>query len=387
MTAPAGVSVARADVVGSLQRPGYLRDGRRGVRQGILTLSELRAIEDQAVREAIALQEHAGLDVITDGEFRRQSWIATIPLLDERDYRAPLGGFSFIRAEPGWLALWKDRGGHPAQLSIPTRAFITEPLRVERDIVADEYPFLKANARVRTKYSIPAPSWHRVNWHPHYSRDAYATADDFLRAIARYLREHVVEPLIALGCDYVQLDAPNYAQWHVDAGNRAAFAAAGHDMAAELEADAEIDNSVFKGITGITRAMHICRGNGPAGLWLAKGGYDSIASTVFPRLSNIDRLLLEYDTPRAGDFGPLQHVRPEAMVVLGLITTKDAAIEDAAAVESRIREASCFVPLERLALSPQCGFSSGEVPGYPVTLEAQQEKLRLIGRIARTVWG
>jgi 5-methyltetrahydropteroyltriglutamate--homocysteine methyltransferase len=209
--------------------------------------------------------------------------------------------------------------------------------------------------------------------------------EDFLRAIADYLRREVVEKVIALGGDYVQMDAPNYAQWHVDPDNRAAFEAWGHDMAAELVADAEIDDTVFAGVRGITRAIHICRGNAPGGRWLANGGYQKIAGEVFPRLTNYDRLLLEYDTPRAGDFSPLGRVRPGTTVVLGLLTTKQGALEDGALIETRIREAAKYVPLERLALSPQCGFASGEA-GNPLTIAEEEAKLRRIGEIARRVW-
>jgi 5-methyltetrahydropteroyltriglutamate--homocysteine methyltransferase len=254
-----------------------------------------------------------------------------------------------------------------------------------RDIVADEYAFLKRHARRRTKLTIPAPSWHRIFWHPEYSRKAYPTPEDFLRAVARYLREDVVPKIMALGGDYLQLDAPNYAQWHVDPDNRAAFEGWGHDMAAELVADAEIDNSVFDGVRGLTRAIHICRGNAPGGRWLASGGYGRIAGEVFPRLTNYDRLLLEYDTPRAGDFGPLRHVRPEAQVVLGLLTTKRGALEDAGRVQARIREATEYVPLERLALSPQCGFASGEA-GNPLSAHEQHAKLRMVAQVAHAVW-
>jgi 5-methyltetrahydropteroyltriglutamate--homocysteine methyltransferase len=245
--------------------------------------------------------------------------------------------------------------------------------------------FLKQNARRRTKLTIPAPSWHRIFWHPEYSRAAYPTAEDFLRAVASYLRHDVVAKVVALGGDYIQMDAPNYAQWHVDPENRAMFEAWGHDMAAELAADAEIDDTVFDGSSAVTRAIHICRGNAPGGRWLANGGYDRIAGEVFPRLTRYDRLLLEYDTPRAGDFGPLRHVRPDATVVLGLLTTKEGAPEDAAAVESRIREATRYVPLDRLALSPQCGFASGEA-GNPLSPAEQETKLRLVARIAARVW-
>jgi len=376
----------RADVVGSLLRPEALRLARQGAREGRVTPEALRAAEDRAVREAIALQEGAGLDVITDGELRRSSWVITIPLREDAAGRPPLGGFEFLPADPGWWSLWKEPDGRRAQVwTNPTRPFITRPIQVARDVVSDEYAFLKANARARSKFTIPSPSWHRIFWHPEYSRAAYPTPEDFLRAIAGYLREQVVPRIIALGGDYIQMDAPNYAQWHVDGENRAAFEAWGHDMTAELVADAEIDDTVFEGVRGVTRAIHICRGNAPGGRWLANGGYEHIAGEVFPRLTRYDRLLLEYDTPRAGDFGPLRHVRPDATVVLGLLTTKLGDLEDAALVETRIREAARQIPLERLALSPQCGFASGEA-GNPLTPSQQEAKLRRVATIARRVW-
>ena len=377
---------ARSDVVGSLLRPDYLREARKAARDGRLTAAELRVVEDRAVRDAIALQEAAALDVITDGELRRGSWVATIPLRAEAVPHAPLAGFEFLPAPPGWWSLWKEPDGRPAQVWTETRRpFVTRPLTVVRDIVGEEYAFLKSHARARTKFTIPAPSWHRIFWHPEYSRAAYPTAEDFLRAIAAYLRTHVVEKIVALGGDYVQMDAPNYAQWHVDADNRAAFESWGHDMAAELVADAEIDDLVFAGVSGITTAMHVCRGNAPGGRWLANGGYEKIAATVFPRLTNYTRLLLEFDTPRAGGFEPLKDVRPGTEVVLGLFTTKQGPLEDLAAVDARVAEASKFVPLDWLAVSPQCGFASGEA-GNPLTPDQQTAKLRAVAHTARRLW-
>jgi 5-methyltetrahydropteroyltriglutamate--homocysteine methyltransferase len=380
-------TIPRSDVVGSLLRPPYLRDARRAAREGALDAAALRAVEDRAVREAIALQEGAGLAVITDGELRRNSWVVTIPLREDGVAHAPLRGYEFRPADPGWWSLWKEPDGRRAQVwTLPTRPFVTRPLEVVRDIVADEYAFLAAHARARTKFTIPAPSWHRIFWHPEHSRAAYPTAEKFLEAVAAYLREHVVARIAALGGDYVQMDAPNYAQWHVDSGNRAAFESWGHDMAAELRADAEIDDTVFAGLRGVTRAMHVCRGNAPGGRWLADGGYERIADVVFPRLTNYDRLLLEYDTPRAGGFEALGRVRPGTEVVLGLFTTKQGALEDLAAVEARVREAARVVPLERLAVSPQCGFASGEA-GNPLTADEQAAKLRAVAETARRVWG
>jgi methionine synthase II (cobalamin-independent) len=143
---------------------------------------------------------------------------------------------------------------------------------------------------------------------------------------------------------------------------------------------------VFAGLSGVTRAMHMCRGNAPGGMWAASGGYEVISREVFPRLTNVDRLLLEYDSDRAGGFAPLADVLPHHQVVLGLVTTKDGRLEDHEDVVSRIEEAAQLVPLERLAVSPQCGFASGEI-ARTMTVEEQEAKLRLVGDVARRVWG
>ncbi len=380
--------VVRADVVGSLLRPEYLREAREAARAGTIGADELRAVEDRAVLEAIALQEGAGIEAITDGEYRRNAWIALIPIYEDPLFRAPVSGFKFLDADSGWRGLWKTGTGDPVDTSgllPPEEPFVTRRLQVARDMVAEEFTFLKANARARAKYSIPAPSWHRIYWHPEHSTEAYPTSDDFIADVARLTREHVVDRLVELGCDYIQIDAPNYAQWHIDPGNRAAFEEHGHDMAHELVADAEFDNMVFDGLTGVTRAMHMCRGNAPGGMWAATGGYEAISKEVFPRLTNVDRLLLEYDSDRAGGFGPIADVLPHHQVVLGLVTTKDGALEDPDDLVARIEDATRYVPLERLALSPQCGFAS-DVIARTMTLDEQEAKLRLIGEVARRVW-
>jgi 5-methyltetrahydropteroyltriglutamate--homocysteine methyltransferase len=191
-----------------------------------------------------------------------------------------------------------------------------------------------------------------------------------------------VRRLVALGCDYVQLDAPNYGSL-CDADNRRVLESRGHDLDAELAFDAELDGSVFEGVTGVTRALHVCRGNA-AGRWHSTGGYGVIADRLFPRL-DVDVLLLEYDTDRSGDFQPLACVRPGAVAVLGLVTTKSGDLEDEGVVEARIAEAARVKPLSELALSPQCGFASVAV-GNPVTPDEQRAKLELVGRVAHRVW-
>jgi methionine synthase II (cobalamin-independent) len=375
-------SAVRADIVGSLLRPEYLKAAR-----ATGSPEDLHAAEDRAVREAIDLQTAAGLDVVSDGEMRRWSWIASAPSADAPFYRAPMGGLSLVEAGPGWIRGWRDDRGRPVHRPSRPRPIVTERLRLERDIVADEYGFLRQHAtgRVGSKYCFPAPSYHRVFWDPELSRSAYPTVSDFLRDVCEFIHRHVIGRAIELGCKYIQMDAPNYGQFYTDPQIRAEFEAEGHDLQANLIADAEIDNRVFEGISGITRALHICRGNGPGGIWSAAGGYDSLAPEVFPRLTNVDRLLLEYDTPRAGDFGPLRLVAPGTTVVLGLLTTKSGALESPATVEQRIAEAAEVVGLDRLALSPQCGFNSAGI-GNPLTAAEQAAKLRLVAQVAHRVW-
>jgi 5-methyltetrahydropteroyltriglutamate--homocysteine methyltransferase len=372
----------RADVVGSLLRPEYLKQARASG-----SSDEVRAAEDRAVREAVALQEAVGLDVLGDGEMRRWSWIASAPAADQPLYVPPLAGFSLIElAAQGWIRGWRDASGQAVQRPVRPRVIVTERLRPQRDIVADEYGFLRQLTSRRTKYCFPAPSYHRVFWHPSLSSAAYPTVDDFLQDVCEYIREHVIGRAVELGCDYVQMDAPNYGQFYTDDEIRAEFQAEGHDLDANLVADAEIDNLVFSGLpAGVTRALHICRGNGPGGIWSAAGGYDRLAPVLFPRLANVDRLLLEYDTPRAGDFSPLRHVLPGSTVVLGLLTTKAGAPEDPSQVKQRITEAAHLLPLDRLALSPQCGFNSAGI-GNPLSFAEQEAKLRLVVSVARDVW-
>jgi 5-methyltetrahydropteroyltriglutamate--homocysteine methyltransferase len=361
------VSTARAETIGSLLRPPELLAARERRAAGEVSAERVRELEDAAVLEAIRLQESAGLDVITDGEMRRGGWSATTEALE---------GFEPRPGGPGLR--WHGEGRElRSGTGYPT---IVRPLAVRRDL-AGEYAFLARHARARTKYCLPAPSYHRRFWYPEHSAAAYPTCERFLEAVRDHLRE-VVRRLVQLGCDYVQLDAPNYGSL-CDADHRRRLEAQGHDLDAELEFDAELDSSLFEGLTDVTRALHVCRGNA-AGRWHSTGGYGAIAEQLFPRLA-MDVLLLEYDTDRSGDFQPLACVRPGAVAVLGLVTTKTGTLEDEAGIESRIAEAAAVKPLEELALSPQCGFASVAV-GNPVTPAEQRAKLELVARVAHRVW-
>lgn len=380
-------SIARADHVGSLLRPVAIQEARQALREGRTSRADLDAVLDRIVLEHIELQKQSGIDVLSDGEARRTNWIASLQMGGETTYVAPMGGIEPRDiAPPAWFSYWRTNDGNRRAMTLANWNVITKPLTFERDIVGEEYGFLAQHADGRKKFTFPAPSYHRIFWDPVHSKDAYPTVDAFLEAVCEFTREHVVQRAIDLGCDYIQMDAPNYGQSYTDPEVMAVMRANGQDLEAELIGDAEIDNALFEGISGVTKALHVCRGNGPGGSWSAAGGYDRFAAEMFPRLTNYDTLLLEYDTPRAGDFSPLQHVLPDTTVVLGLLTTKEPDLEPADLIEQRIHEAARYVPLERLALSPQCGFASAGL-GNPLTKEEQLAKLQRVVEVARKVWG
>jgi 5-methyltetrahydropteroyltriglutamate--homocysteine methyltransferase len=379
----AGAQEPRAETVGSLLRSAaVLRAARRG------SLADQAVLNDAAL-DAIKLQEDVGLDVITDGEVRRTGWVQTPRWLDAftvTEGRGALnwrGGTSQGSASQGsasqegaGVGQTSSRGGYPAV----TRRVATA--RRTGDMTA-EYAFLARHATTRTKFTMPSPSYHRRFWSDQHSRAVYDSAEEYLAEIRDFLRE-AVDALIALGCDYIQLDAPNYGSY-CDPDTHARMVSEGRDPDADLAFDAELDNSLFDGVGGnVTTALHICRGNGPAGMWHSAGGYGAISRELFPKLG-FSRLLLEYDSDRAGGFEPLADVRAGTTVVLGLLTTKSDTLDDEAAVATRIAEATRSKPLDELALSTQCGFASA--PGdNPVTPAGQRAKLEMVARLARRTW-
>jgi methionine synthase II (cobalamin-independent) len=373
-----GTAFPRAETVGSLLRDeAVVRAARRAAPAD-------NALLGDAVRDAIRLQEELGLDVITDGEVRRVFWAQTPRFVDAF---AVAGG----QAALNWRGATEGRFGAPStgagsatggRDSYPSvvRRVATAPRTGD---MAAEYAFLARYARSRTKFTMPAPSYHRRYWSPGTSSAAgYESAEEYLTEIRDYLRS-VAHTLVDLGCDYMQLDAPNYGSL-CDPDTVAAMRAAGRDPDTELEFDAALDSSLFDGITGVTSALHVCRGNGPAGAWHSAGGYGAISARLFPKLT-VDRLLLEYDSDRAGGFEPLADTGPATAVVLGLLTTKSPRLEYDADVLARIEEAARFKPLAQLALSTQCGFASVPVAN-PVTPDAQRAKLEMVVRLARQVW-
>jgi len=374
----------RAETVGSLLRtPPVLRAARRN------SLAD-QAVLDDAALDAIRLQEEAGLDVITDGEVRRGGWVQTPRWLDAfavTEGRGALhwrGGAGLSTATTPSAADGGERAHGTAQYGGGYPAVVRRVSQARRtgDMTA-EYAFLVRHSQTPTKFTMPAPSYHRRFWSSGHSAAAYGSCEEYLTEIRDWLRAEVAT-LVALGCDYIQLDAPNYGSY-CDPGARARLERDGFDIDAQVAFDAELDNSLFEGMTGITTALHVCRGNGPRGRWHSAGGYGAISRTLFPRLE-FSRLLLEYDSDRAGGFEPLADVRAGTVVVLGLLTTKSDGLEDQAAIASKIAEATAVKPLDELALSTQCGFASA--PGEnPVTPAGQRAKLELVALLARQTWG
>ena len=364
---------ARSDVVGSLLRPPELLEARRRLEAGEIAAAELERIEDAAVDEALALQEEVGLDVVTDGEMRRLSFQSRLPEsvegFGEWDLDAFLWG-EWHSDELGDLVVERPPIGVVGKLR--RRCFLT----------AEEFRYARERTAKVLKVTLPSPSLFGNFWDTDRSRSAYASLEDFLATVAELLREEVDE-LVRLGATYVQIDAPHYPLL-VDPALRAFYESRGWPAERWLELGLELDNHVIRGHPGVTFGFHLCRGN-QASRWLVSGGYDWLAGRIFPRIE-ADRLLLEYDDERSGGFEPLAAVPEDKVVVLGLVTTKSGRRETVPELRARIRQASRYVPLERLALSPQCGFATSIV-GNALTAADQRAKLGTVAETARAVWG
>ena len=357
----------RSETIGSLLRPDYLLDARRRLSQGDLTAAEFKRLEDRAVDEAVALQESAGLDIITDGEQRRYAFFGH--LVDA------LEGFD---KSAGWAIRFHDEQGGELTLERPV---VVEKLRWRRQMSVEDFTYLRGRTKRPVKVTLVSAQQAAAYYDPDKSRGAYATRDAFLADIVDFTRREIQE-LRRLGCEYVQIDAPQYAAL-LDESIREGYRKRGSDPDRMLDACIELDNAIIEGHAGMVFGIHICRGNYRS-MFYASGGYDRIAAQVFRR-SRFDRFLLEYDDERSGTFEPLRHVPDDRTVVLGLVSTKKGRLESTRELETRIAEAARVVPLERLALSPQCGFAS-TTEGNRLSFDEQRRKLELVGETARRVW-
>ena len=357
----------RSEGIGSLLRPPYLVAAREQLEQGTLTPAEFKRLEDRAVDEAVALQESAGLDVVTDGEQRRYAFYGH--LIDALEGFDKLGG---------WAIPFRNSEGAEITLKRPV---VVEKLRWRRQMSVEEFTYLRGRTRRPVKVTLVSAQQASAYYDPDKSRAAYATRDAYLADLVDFTRREI-EELRRLGCEYIQIDAPQYAAL-LDESIRDGYRKRGSDPDALLDACIELDNAIIDGHAGITFGIHICRGNYQS-MFYASGGYDRIAQQIFRR-ARFHRFLLEYDDARSGTFEPLRYVSDDRVVVLGLVSTKTARLEDANDVQARIAEAARVIPLERLALSPQCGFAS-TAEGNRLSSDDQRKKLDLVGHAARTVW-
>jgi 5-methyltetrahydropteroyltriglutamate--homocysteine methyltransferase len=354
-------------VVGSLLRPPHLVQAREALDAGRIGLREFKKTEDRAVDEAVALQEVAGLDVVTDGEFRRYAFFGH--LIDAVEGFDKFGG---------WAIPFHDEQGKELVFKRPV---VVEKLRWRRSMCAEEFVYLRARAARPTKVTLISTQQAAAYYDPEKSKGAYPTRDAYLSDIVDLTRREVDE-LARLGCAYIQIDAPQYAAL-LDPALRDGYRQRGSDPDRLIDACIEMDNAVIGSHSGITFGLHICRGNNQS-MFYASGGYEPIAR-VFQR-SRAQRFLLEYDDERSGGFEPLKSVPEDREVVLGLVTTKKPRLETVDELRRRIDEAATFLPLDRLALSPQCGFAS-TMAGNRISAEDQQRKLQRVAETARLVWG
>lgn len=360
---------SRADHVGSLLRPVELQEARRRHAAGAISAAALRQIEDRCIQAAIRMQEEIGFKAATDGEYRRAFW--------HYDFLAGLDGVEMVEIDA------------PVQFSSDTQLKPIGPrvsgkLDYTTDHMVDHFVFLKHHTRVTPKQSLPSPT----ALHYRGGRQAISTAvypdleaffDDlglaYQKAIAAFARA---------GCTYLQLDEV-YLAYLCDPRQHAELRARGEDPERLVETYAQLINlAIAERPAGLTLAMHLCRGNFRSS-WIAQGGYEPVADRLFNTIG-IDVYFLEYDTERAGDFAPLRFLPPDKMAVLGLITSKTGDLEDKDTLKRRIDEAARYVPLDQLAVSPQCGFASTE-EGNLLTYDQQRAKLALVVEVAQEVWG
>jgi len=357
----------RSEVIGSLLRPPELADARRRHEAGDLTAADLKRIEDRAVDAALALQEEAGIDAVTDGELRRYAFFGHLA--------ESLEGFD---RRGGWAIPFRDESGSEI---VQTRPVVVDRLRWRRSMCGEEWTYLRARCAGTAKVTLLSAQQAAAYYDPEKSAGAYPTRDSYLADIVDFTRREIAE-LVRLGCTYVQVDAPQYAAL-LDPDLREGYRQRGSDPDRLIDTCIELDNAIIEGHPGVTFGLHVCRGNNQSRFY-AQGDYGPI-SKIFER-TRFQRFLLEYDDDRSGGFEPLQAVPEDRVVVLGLVTTKKPRLESREELVRRIDEAARYVPLERLALSPQCGFASTE-EGNLLSLDDQRQKLELVGQTAHEVWG
>ncbi len=362
----------RAEHVGSFVRPDFLLDAVRAHRAGKLDAEGLRAAQDDAIRGIVAFQDGIGMPAVTDGEFRRRSWSAGV--IDALD------GFG-LRDE-GVIGFRSGDGSETVAASPYARTRLSR----RRPIVAGDYRYLASlSPKGLPKATIASPPVLHYFLGPRsFETDAYPDRDAYFADLVRIYREEIAD-LADAGCTYVQFDETALAS-NCDPGARGRVAARGEDPDGLTDAYVALINAaVAERPAGMLVGLHMCRGNFK-GRWMAEGGYEPVAEQVFQRL-DVDILQLEYDSERAGGFAPLRFLPPDKTAVLGLISTKTPTLEDKDDLRRRIDEAARYAPLDRLAIGPQCGFSSAGGGGQVVDADDTRRKLELVLEIATEIWG
>jgi 5-methyltetrahydropteroyltriglutamate--homocysteine methyltransferase len=362
-----GTAPFRADHVGSLLRPPSLLALRAGVKEGKASAEALRAHEDECIAEAVRMQESLGLQGVTDGEFRRESF--------HGDFIDRLNGIEF--------KLFPPKDG--ATGSAPFVAVVSEPISLpEGGIEAANFAFLKSLTKRTAKQTLPSPTMtHFRGGRDAISETAYPRMESFFADLARVYREEIAA-LARAGCSYLQLDDTNLA-YLCDPKMRAGAEARGEDVdRLPREYAALINDAIRDRPTDMAVCVHLCRGNARS-RWFAQGGYEPVADAIFNDMA-VDGFFLEYDDERSGDFAPLRFVPKGKTIVLGLVTSKHGALEDGDLVKRRVEEASRYLDIDQLCISPQCGFASA-VQGNLLTQDEQKAKIAFVVRLAGEIWG
>ena len=365
----------RANHVGSLLRPPELRQAREKHEKGEIPAAVLREVEDRCIRDAVKMQEDVGMQGITDGEFRRTLWHA--------DFLREIEGVKVVEGLSPDSAKHFQNPDADVQRS-PTQFVVTGKLRHAHGIEVENFKFLASVTKQTAKQCIPSPSLvHFRTGRGGVDKTAYAEMNDFFDDLAAVFREEIAQ-LAAAGCTYLEIDDVNFA-YLCDPKMREGAKKIGEDPDKLPALYANLINECIKDRPAdMAVCTHLCRGNFRSA-WVAEGGYDPVAEVLFNELK-VDGYFLEFDTPRAGNFAPLRYMPKDKRLILGLVSSKTGALENADDVKRRIDEASRRVPLDQLGISPQCGFSS-TVLGNKLTVDDQIAKLKLIVQVAKDVWG
>ena len=361
----------RAEHIGSLLRPKALLKAMRQRLEGAIDAADLHALQDKAVLEILARQSDIGIEIVGDGEFRRTGFLTGF--MDAVEGFQPGGTYEFV---------W--RGGAGAESATPNMRIVGNRLRARGRIAEEESAFLCEHSPGPFKITLPGPLLFAIgSWEPEVTDRVYGARGELVADAASILADEA-RALGQEGVAYIQIDSPNYTLW-ADEERRTEMERVGIDLDSFLSESIAGDNTILDAVRDdLTTGVHLCRGNS-IGRWLAEGSYEPLAERLFSEL-RCDRLLLEYDDERSGGFAPLRFVPANKVVVLGLVSTKNSELESRDWLLRRIEEASQYVPIERLALSPQCGFASSGA-GNPITPEEQWAKLELVAGVAEEVWG